>query len=231
VDWGSLFYIYIKKNNCVALIGIVLIRAEGEVNKMELKDIKAYFETNKDTEEIKTYLAELSKVTNEGVEQFISSEDGKKWLGKHNDSFFTKGLESWKKNNLEKLISDEVSKRNPQETPEQKKIRELEERLNQKESEEKRQTLLNKSLLIADQKKLPKEILEHFLGDSEESTIKNLELLEGVFTKHVEALVEDKLKSGYKPPAGGGKGDKALTTQDLANMSIEEINANWDKVK
>jgi len=41
---------------------------------------------------------------------------------------------------------------------------------------------------------LPKEILEHFLGDSEESTVKNLETLESVFSKHVETLVEEKLK-------------------------------------
>ncbi len=187
---------------------------------MDLQEIKAYFETNKDNVEVQNYLSELSKVTTEGVEQFVTTDEGKKWLGKHNDSFFTKGLESWKKNNLEKLISDEVAKRNPQETPEQKKIRELEERLNQKEAEEKKQTLLNKSLLIADEKKLPKDILEFFLGDTEESTVKNLESLEGVFSKNVEALVNERLKSGNYTPPNGGNADETKTIQETFRSNL-----------
>ncbi|SHK42172.1 DUF4355 domain-containing protein [Desulforamulus aeronauticus] len=187
---------------------------------MDLQEIKAYFQTNKDNEDIKNYLSELSKVTTEGVDQFVATEEGKKWLGKHNDSFFTRGLESWKKNNLEKLIFDEVAKANPQETPEQKKIRELEERLNQKEAQEKRQSLLNKSLLIADQKKLPKDILEFFLGDSEESTIKNLDSLEGVFSKHVEALVNERMNNGNYTPPNDAKGNDIKTIQETFRSNL-----------
>jgi len=176
---------------------------------MELKDVKAFLETNKDNEEVKNYLSELSKVTSEGVENYILTEEGKKWLGRHQDSFFTKGLETWKKNNLKKIVDEEIKKRNPDETEEQKKIRELEERLNQKEAAEKRQILLNKSLQIASEKKLPAEILDYFLGEDEESTMKNIEKLETVLNKQIETAVNERLKNGdYTPPAGGSDNNK-----------------------
>lgn len=198
---------------------------------MELKDIKAFLETNRENEEVKTYLEELSKVTQEGVKQFVETEDGKKWLSKHNDSFFSKGLESWKTNNLQKLIDDAVAKANPAETPEQKQIRELTDRLNQKEAAEKKQMLLNKGILHADTKKLPKDLVEFLLGEDEQSTIANIDKLETVFNPYVNSQVEERLKSGYKPSNDDKGGLKTYTTTDLANMSIEEINANWDKVK
>jgi len=181
---------------------------------MELKDVKAFLETNKDNEEVKNYLSELSKVTSEGVENYILTEEGKKWLGRHQDSFFTKGLETWKKNNLKKIVDEEIKKRNPGETEEQKKIRELEERLNQKEAAEKRQILLNKSLQIASEKKLPVEILDYFLGEDEESTMKNIEKLETVLNKQIETAVNERLKNGdYTPPCGDkGNGDYTLSS-------------------
>jgi len=183
---------------------------------MDINEIKTFFETNKDNEDVKNYLSELSKVTVEGVEKFISTEEGKKWLSKQNDSFFSKGLETWKKNNLEKLINDEVAKRNT-ETPEQKQIRELTERLNKKEAEEKRQMLINKGLLKMDEKKLPKELIEFFVSNDTENgeqiTYKNLETLEKVFNTHIEAAVKARLGEGYKPPTGNGSGADSLQEQ------------------
>lgn len=183
---------------------------------MDFNEVKTWMETNKDQEDVKNYLSELSRVTAEGVEGFINTEDGKKWIGKQNDSFFTKGLESWKNNNLEKIIEEEISKRNPAETPEQKKIRELEQRLNQKEADEKRQILKNQALTLATSKKLPVNIIDFFLGDSEDSTTQNLTKLEEVLNKHITAAVEERFKNGYKPPTN---------SNTAAIMTLAQFNA------
>lgn len=194
---------------------------------MDLNEVKQFIEENKDNEEVKNYIGGL--ITPDRVEGYLNNDDGKKLLQPKLDSFFTKGLESWKGNNLQKLIDDAIAKSNPSETPEQKQIRELTERLNRKEGDEKRQVLLNKALLKADEKKLPKDVLEFFLGDDEESTVKNLDKLESVFSKHVETLVQERLKgSSYVPPKGGE--GKSFTIEEIEKMSQEEINKNWDVI-
>lgn len=143
---------------------------------MTIQEIQTYLETNKEQDDVKTYLQGLKSVTVEDVNNYVSTDDGMKWLSKHNDSFFNKGLETWKQNNLKTIIDEAISKANPKETPEQKQIRELTERLNKKEADEKRQTLLNKSYVLAVEKKLPKDILEHFLGDDEQTTISRISI-------------------------------------------------------
>lgn len=198
---------------------------------MELKDVQEFIEQNKDSEEVQEYLKGLNKVDVSRIQQLADEDkDIKSWLDSVKDKHSSKSLETWKTNNLQKLIDEEVAKRNPKETAEQKQIRELTERLNKKEKEEKRQALLNKSLVLADEKKLPKDILEYFLGDDEESTKANLEKLENVFNTHVESLVNEKLKgSSYTPPKGGN--EKKLTLEEIKNMSPDEINQNWEAVQ
>lgn len=179
---------------------------------MEFNDVKAYLETNANNEDVKNYIGGL--VTTDRVSAFLETENGKKFLQPVLDKYHDKGLKTWQEKNLQKLIDEGISKANPQETPEQKQIRELTERLNAKEAGEKRQALLNKSLVLADEKKLPKEILEHFLGSDEESTIKNLEKLEEVFGKHLETLVSERMKGGYTPPKSDKNDNKSENLSD-----------------
>lgn len=188
---------------------------------MELKDIKAFLETNKENEEVKAYLSELSKVTAEGVEQFVGTEEGKKWLQPKLDKNFTKGLETWKTGNLQKLIDDAVAKANPSETPEQKQIRELTDRLNQKEAAEKKQTLLNKGILHADAKKLPKDLVEFLLGEDEKSTLANIDKLETIFNPYITSQVESRLKDGYKP-TNNTNTSGGITKEDFNKMKYPE---------
>lgn len=192
---------------------------------MELKDIKAFLETNKEQEDVKAYLSELSKVTVEGVEQFIESDEGKRWLQPKLDKNFTKGLETWKNGNLQKIIDEAVAKANPEETPEQKQIRELTERLNQKEAQEKRQVLLNKGLLVADEKKLPKDLVEFLIGEDERTTIANLEKLESIFDPYVTKQVEEKLKGGYKPTNNGTDTNNNLDDLSPRQMLAQAYNS------
>lgn len=180
---------------------------------MDFNEVKTYIEQNAQNEEVFNYISGF--VTPDRVNSFLETEDGKKVLQPKIDSHFTKGLETWKTNNLEKLINEEVTKRNPQETPEQKQIRELTERLNNKETAERRQVVKNHALTHANNKKLPVDIIDFFLGDNEEITTTNLTKLEEVLNNHIATAVEERLKGGYKPPAGGKSDEKELLAEQV----------------
>lgn len=188
---------------------------------MELKDVQEFIEANKDNTDVQGYIGGF--ITPDRVSGFLGTEEGKKLIQPTIDSNFTKGLETWKTNNLQKLIDEAVTKANPAETPEQKQIRELTERLNQKETEEKKQMLLNKGLLKADEMKLPKDLVSFFLGEDEDTTNKNLETLGNVFNSHIENVLKQKLGEGYKP---GGSNNQ--TKMDLVTSQIRQaMNTNY----
>jgi hypothetical protein len=182
------------------------------------KEITDYFEANKDSEDVKNYVGGL--VTPDRVENFLNTDDGKKLLQPKLDTNFNKGLDTWKTNNLKKLIDDAVTKSNPQETAEQKQIRELTERINKSEKEKAHETLRNKALKMATDKKLPSELVDYFIGEDEETTTKNLESLENVLNTKVNALAEERLKGGYKPPKNTNTN---LTAEEQVKAEINKI--------
>ncbi len=189
---------------------------------MDLNEVKSFIDTNMDNEEVKNYIGGF--VTADRVNNFLdNTEEGKKIIQPKMDGHFSKGLESWKKNNLEKLISEEVAKRNPAETEEQKQIRELTERLNKKEADEKRQVVKNHALTHANSKNLPVDIIDYFLGDDEENTTQNLTKLEEVLNKQIAVAVEERLKGGYKPPASGNTDE----TEILKDQIRKSLNGSY----
>lgn len=199
---------------------------------MDLQEIKKYFEENKDNEEVKSYLQGLNALTVEGVEKYLSeNSDAKKWLDSIKDKHYNKAFETWKSNNWERELEAEIKKRFPEKDPKDTELAKLQQEIEKMKQEKLHEVLKNKALSYATEKKLPVNLVDYFLGADEEGTIKNLDALGAVFNAHIQNQVEERLKSNtYTPPKGDGK-DKTLTTNDLAKMSIEEINANWDKLK
>lgn len=174
---------------------------------MTLEEIKAYLEANKDTEEVKNYLAGLSKLTPEGVKGYLDTEEGKKILQPRLDAHFTKGLETWKEKTLPSLLDEEIKKKFPGETEEQKRLRKLEEELAQERQARLKSELINKATTLATQKGLPAELVAYFVGQDEDSTVNNLTALENIWQQHLQKAVEAKFKdSGRSPNQGGGGG-------------------------
>jgi len=187
--------------------------------EITLELVKEFFEQNKENEEVKAYLQGLKQLSVEEMQQLFSeNQDYKKWLDSEKDKHFSKGLETWKKNNLQKLIDEEISKRYPAETPEQRKVRELEEKIKQMEQEKTKEALKNKALTVLSEKKLPSSIVDFMIGDSEESTLSNLAKFEEVFNTHIQNAIEEKLKS-----SGTNLNANNSTTQNLENLSPTQL--------
>jgi hypothetical protein len=197
---------------------------------MNLQEIKKFFEENKDNAEVKAYLEELSAVSIDKVKGFLDTDEGKKLLQPRLDQHFTKSLETWKNNNLQKLIDEEIKKRYPDEDPKDKTLRELQRKIEQMEKEKLYESLKNKALKIATEKKLPVQLIDFMIGEDEEKTISNISQLEEVWNSQLQALVDEKLKSSGTNP-GDGNPPTTFTKDQLNNMSIDEINKHWDSIK
>ncbi|MEH7801051.1 DUF4355 domain-containing protein [Bacillus sp. FSL W8-0645] len=175
---------------------------------MNIEEIKQFLEQNKENEEVKAFVGELSAVSADKVKGFLETEEGKKLLQPRLDSHFTKGLATWKENNLEKIVEEEVSKRNPSKTPEQLEVEKLRKEIEAEKAARNRETLVNKALKAADEKKLPKDVIDFFIGENEDSTLENLSKLEESFNAAVQAAVDGKFKeSGREIERGNGAGN------------------------
>ncbi|WP_345912115.1 DUF4355 domain-containing protein [Bacillus altitudinis] len=175
---------------------------------MNIEEIKQFLEQNKENEEVKAFVGELSAVSVDKVKGFLETEEGKKFLQPRLDQHFTKGLDTWKANNLEKIVEEEVSKRNPSKTPEQIEVEKLRKEIEAERAARNRETLVNKALKAADEKKLPKDVIDFFIGENEESTIENLSKLEESINAAVQAAVDVKFKeSGREIERGNGAGN------------------------
>ncbi|MCK6164658.1 MULTISPECIES: DUF4355 domain-containing protein [Bacillus] len=175
---------------------------------MNIEEIKQFLEQNKENEEVKAFVGELSAVSADKVKGFLETEEGKKLLQPRLDSHFTKGLATWKENNLEKIVEEEVSKRNPSKTPEQLEVEKLRKEIEAEKAARNRETLVNKALKAADEKKLPKDVIDFFIGENEDSTLENLSKLEESFNAAVQAAVDVKFKeSGREIERGNGAGN------------------------
>lgn len=185
---------------------------------INLAAIKKFLEDNKDQEEVKSYLGELSAVSADKVKGFLDTDDGKRLLQPRLDSFFTKGLETWKANNLEALVSEEVAKRNPALTEEQKRIAALEKALEDQKREAQQEKLMNLAIKQATEKKLPVDLVSFFLAEDEEKTTANLAKLEETYNKALQAAVDSKFKdNGRDIQHGGGTGGGTVKSiQEMA---------------
>ncbi len=170
---------------------------------MDLKSILAKLEKGEAiTADELNFLKGLKTVNLDSVKEFLEKDEAaKKYLQSLTDAAVTKGIATFKEKTMPGLIEEEIKKKFPDETEEQKKLRLLTEDQAKLKADIKRKDLLAKATSVAIEKKLPLKLVEKFLGDDEETTIKNLELFETEYNGGITAAVEEKFKvNGRTPP-------------------------------
>lgn len=185
--------------------------------------------TFEQVQEILTSNEELAKkvtsslLTPEVITGYLESDEGKKLIQPKMDSYFSKGLDTWKNNNLQKLIDDEVAKRNPAETPEQKAIRDLQQQMAQANAEKVKAEQIALGQAIASEKGLPTSLVPYFIGDNESDTRQKLNFLEMEYKSTLEKQVEARLKnSNTTPNVSVNNGTEGDVPTDLTKMSYAE---------
>lgn len=144
----------------------------------------------------------------------------KSFLDSEKDKHHSKALETWKSNNLNKILDDEIKKRFPEADPKDLKLQELQKQIEQMLKDTVRKDLTNKAIKVANEKKLPLDMIDFLIGQDEDSTTKNLEKFESVFNTSLEQQVQAKLRNGYTPPNDKNTG---LTEEQKLQAQINEI--------
>ena len=198
---------------------------------MTFEEVKQFIEGNKENQEVQSYLQGLNPMSVEGMERFVNENgDGKRWLDSLKDKHLNKGLETWKANNLEKVVDEEIKKRFPAKDDKEIEVEKLRAEVEKMKQEKLRESLTNKAIKIADDKKLPLSLVDFFIGADEGATLNNLKVLEDTYNSSVQKAVEQRLKGeGYNPPKDSNGNN--LTLEAIQKMSQAEINQNWDQVR
>lgn len=174
---------------------------------MSLEEIKKWLEDNKDDEAVKAYLSAMKgtqEVSKESVEKYLVTEEGKALLKSKTDQACTNAIDTFKQKTMPDLIKQEVEKKikeiNPEETPEQKALREANERIDKLERNNKQERLEKIVLKTFSAKKLSafSPLVNLFVGDDEEGTLGMINTFEGALKKVIEEAVTEALP-GRKP--------------------------------
>ncbi|MED3672073.1 MULTISPECIES: DUF4355 domain-containing protein [Bacillus] len=185
-----------------------------------LDEVKKFLEENKENEEVKAFVGELSAVSADKVEGFLETDEGKRLIQPRLDSHFTKGLETWKANNLDALVDAKVKELYPEETEEQKRIRKLEKELEDQKTAAQREKLLNKAVSYASEKQLPADVVEFFIGEDEESTMKNLGAFEEKYNAALQKAIESKFQENGRDVQSGSN-EPPNQSLDISSLAAE----------
>ena len=200
---------------------------------MTFEELKKLIQEGKE-EEAKNHFEGLQGVTPEGVKEYLETDEGKKLIQPMLDQYFNKGLETWKQNNLDKIkqeaIDQAIKEKYPEETEEQKRLKKLEQDLDNERKAREQERLKNKAISEATQKGLPVDLVDHFVGPDEDTTISNLTKFEQTLNSFKEKWANETFKEGGTDPHKRNKSTGTFSKEQLEKMSPDEINANWENI-
>lgn len=138
-----------------------------------------------------------SKLKEKDFKAFLETEGGKD---------FEKRLKKWKEENLEKELEPFIQKKYPDliTDPTQKKILELEKKLADEQKANARKDLITEAIKYANEKKIPSNLVENFLGEDLEKTKVNLDSFVESINPWVQEQVDERLGASSWVPGGNG---------------------------
>lgn len=154
------------------------------------------------------------KLKEKEFKDFINGEGGKD---------FEKRLKEWKKNNLEKELEPFIQEKYPDliTDPTQKKILELEKKLADEQKANARKDLITEAIKYANEKKIPSNLVENFLGEDLEKTKVNLDSFVESINPWVQEQVDERLGASSWVPGGTGSSG---ASKSLGEQLAEEAN-------
>lgn len=186
-------------------------------------------------EKIKADANPLANVTEEG---FTEQLKGNKSLQKIMDARVTRGIETWQKNNLDKLYQERYAKEHPDETPEQKRIAALEIEVRESKASAAAAKVKSDAVTAFTQAKAPNpaELASLLFDDGREpmDKVKMLSTYMQDLVGNVQKSVTDTLLKNNGRDLNQhteDMGDRYYSVEQLNNMSPAEFDQNYDKVQ
>lgn len=181
--------------------------------KSELLELIKDIEDDKDVDETLATSELATKFGGlEAFKQKINTDkEFKSFIDSLKDTHLSKGIETWKTNNLQKLIDEKVKELYPEDDPKDLELKKLQQQMEDMKKETLRKELTNKALKKMTDEGLPTDLVDFLVGADEETTTKNIDLFKEKFTSKLETTVKERLKdNSYTPPAGGSEPEGGL---------------------
>lgn len=178
---------------------------------MNINEIKEYLDTNKENSEVKEFIQSLQvPLTRDIVENWTKEGEGRSWRDSVCDIYSDKAVktakahavENFKKNELPKIIEDELKKKsNEGKTPEQIEAEEWRRKAEALEKEKAKAELSNKYTKILGEKGYSTDLVEFCFDEKEDEFNAKLDKISKLIDSSVEVQVKEKLgQSNYKLP-------------------------------
>lgn len=108
----------------------------------------------------------------------------------------------------------------------QAKLKEYEQLLQQKELEAKKTAIESMKIKVLTELGMPVNLTSRIFGETEDEIRQDAEELKKLLGLQANTKVGTPTN-----PAGGNKGTRTFTKEEIARMSPEEINKNWDTIQ
>lgn len=186
---------------------------------MTIQEVKEFFKDNADKAEVKKYMVELSQSGKQDIiDDYLNSNDFKKAVDSETDkrvpSAMETAIEKFKKDLMPQEIEAEISKRFPEETEDQKKIRTLEKQFEDMATAKNREELKNKASQLLNNSKISLDALNFINAKDEIDLNKQVEALSKLIGDAKTSGVNETLKIAPQPTDSSGVPvDSTITTR------------------
>lgn len=206
--------------------------------KITVKEVKEFFEKEKENEEVKTFLQglkEAKKISVEEVNQFLETEEGKKLLTPRLHSHFDKTLTKWKEDHLEEefktKLADEIAVRYPEETEDQKRLKALEKAKEETDIKLLKSELKNVSVKFLTEAKLPLDLVDYLIDQDETKTLENLGKFKTMMDVFQKTVTEELIKKYGREPAAGVEPPTPIEELEKQYAEAQEKGDTFNAVK
>lgn len=174
-----------------------------------LEDEADVLETLKEQEEIKGLIKpfDVEKITLEDFKKVITeNKEIKGYYTSEKDRAVSKGIETFKSNNLQKLIDEELKKKSNEGLSEEAiQLKELQAKFEALEKEKMRSELKGKYTKLLTEKGLNSELVDFVFNEDEEIFNSNVDKINSILQNSVNLKTREILKNNeYIPPTSGG---------------------------
>lgn len=172
---------------------------------MNLEEIKKYLEENKESKDVVDFMKSIQQpLTRDTVEMWCKDGEGRSWLDRNCDIYATKAVHTARENAIAKFKSEELPKliddaikaeSNKGLTPDQMKIKELEEKMAKYEAEKAEALRLETNRSKLKESGLNTDLAKYIKEDSD------IDFFKSLINDSVKTEIKEKLgKSSYRPP-------------------------------
>ena len=174
-----------------------------------LEDETDVLDTLKEQEEIKGLIKpfDVEKITLEDFKKVITeNKEIKGYYTSEKDRAVSKGIETFKSNNLQKLIDEELKKKSNEGLSEEAiQLKELQAKFEALEKEKMRSELKGKYTKLLTEKGLNSELVDFVFNEDEEIFNSNVDKINSILQNSINSKTNEILNNNeYIPPTSGG---------------------------